>query len=256
MKTLSIQQPWASLICAGIKDVENRTWKPSDVPGRILIHAGAKRVPGNFLNTIPLDWMVAMQQDQLFGNMPAFEEMPLSAIIGYATVTGFADTTDSLWDGGEGQIKWQLEDMYLFDEPITGVKGRLGLFDYPLDEDHLPPAHKVDLKYPSLVDGVLTMPVAGDVFDAVRKGAEAFEVDLDPSLVSEIADEDGELLPIGMVRFECGDKAFVCDAGSPCVYDHVDVRTGSPVVEKNYRGEDVPWQYLSVLLGNPRPSAG
>ena len=37
MKELSVQQPWASLICAGIKDVENRSWKAAKVPGRILI---------------------------------------------------------------------------------------------------------------------------------------------------------------------------------------------------------------------------
>ena len=48
MKTLSIQQPWASLVCAGIKDVENRTWKPAEVPGRILIHASSKKVTKNF----------------------------------------------------------------------------------------------------------------------------------------------------------------------------------------------------------------
>lgn len=48
MKTLSIQQPWASMICAGIKDVENRTWKPAEVPGRILIHASSKKVTKNF----------------------------------------------------------------------------------------------------------------------------------------------------------------------------------------------------------------
>lgn len=27
MKTISIKQPWASLITHGIKDIENRTWK-------------------------------------------------------------------------------------------------------------------------------------------------------------------------------------------------------------------------------------
>ena len=31
MKVLSIQQPWASLIVAGIKDIENRTWKPKEL---------------------------------------------------------------------------------------------------------------------------------------------------------------------------------------------------------------------------------
>jgi hypothetical protein len=39
MRALSIRQPWASLIVAGCKDVENRTWRTS-VRGRILVHAG------------------------------------------------------------------------------------------------------------------------------------------------------------------------------------------------------------------------
>jgi hypothetical protein len=38
MKALSIRQPWASLIIAGIKPVENRTWK-SNYRGPLLIHA-------------------------------------------------------------------------------------------------------------------------------------------------------------------------------------------------------------------------
>lgn len=41
MKTLSIRQPWASLIIAGIKPVENRTWK-SNYRGPLLIHASKK----------------------------------------------------------------------------------------------------------------------------------------------------------------------------------------------------------------------
>jgi hypothetical protein len=41
MKALSIMQPWAWLIVAGHKDIENRTW-PSRYRGPVLIHAGKK----------------------------------------------------------------------------------------------------------------------------------------------------------------------------------------------------------------------
>jgi len=37
VKTLSVKQPWATYICAGLKDVENRTWT-TDYRGRLLIH--------------------------------------------------------------------------------------------------------------------------------------------------------------------------------------------------------------------------
>ncbi len=41
MKALSIMQPWAWLIVAGHKDIENRTWRTS-FRGSVLIHAGKK----------------------------------------------------------------------------------------------------------------------------------------------------------------------------------------------------------------------
>ena len=39
MKALSIKQPWAWLICAGYKDIENRDWS-TKFRGRIYVHAG------------------------------------------------------------------------------------------------------------------------------------------------------------------------------------------------------------------------
>lgn len=47
MKTLSVRQPWASLLVSGLKDIENRTWAPN-YKGRILIHASSTKVPKNF----------------------------------------------------------------------------------------------------------------------------------------------------------------------------------------------------------------
>jgi len=46
MKTLSIKQTFAYLLCAGIKPIENRTWKlPEKYKGeRILIHAIRKKM--------------------------------------------------------------------------------------------------------------------------------------------------------------------------------------------------------------------
>ena len=41
MKALSIQQPWAQLIVAGLKPIENRTWT-TDYRGPLLIHAAQR----------------------------------------------------------------------------------------------------------------------------------------------------------------------------------------------------------------------
>ena len=41
MKAISIRQPFASLIVAGVKDIENRSW-PTNYRGPVLIHAAQK----------------------------------------------------------------------------------------------------------------------------------------------------------------------------------------------------------------------
>lgn len=47
MKTLSVRQPWASLLVCGLKDIENRTWAPNS-KGRIMIYASLAKVPKRF----------------------------------------------------------------------------------------------------------------------------------------------------------------------------------------------------------------
>ena len=41
LRCLSIQQPWAWMVCSGDKDIENRNWK-TDFRGTIAIHASTK----------------------------------------------------------------------------------------------------------------------------------------------------------------------------------------------------------------------
>lgn len=44
MKTLTLHQPWASLIAAGVKTIETRSWSTS-YRGPLAIHAGKASVP-------------------------------------------------------------------------------------------------------------------------------------------------------------------------------------------------------------------
>jgi len=53
MKTLSVQQPWATLLCAGIKDVENRSWDTT-FRGTVLIHASSYWGADLFDESLPL----------------------------------------------------------------------------------------------------------------------------------------------------------------------------------------------------------
>ncbi len=126
MKCLSVKQPWASLICMGIKDVENRSWRPKDAPGRILIHAGAT-----------MDRYAQSEIEDIVGqDLP---KLPKGAIIGSVEVYGFVEHSESVW-AGEGQgaeWKWLLRDAKMFKKPIP-YKGKLGLFTVSgIDVDNL-----------------------------------------------------------------------------------------------------------------------
>lgn len=52
MKTLSIRQPFASLICRGIKTIENRSWKTA-YRGKLLIHASGKSLAWTTFDYLP-----------------------------------------------------------------------------------------------------------------------------------------------------------------------------------------------------------
>ena len=138
MKAISIKQPWAYLIAAGIKDIENRTWKcPQKYIGqRILIHASAKQCELKGLLTVP-------QQEYLIIKIP--NEMPLQnnivngAIIGSVEIADCVVNHTSIWAektnlpeqlSNECIWNWVLANPILFDEPIHNVKGKLGFWNY------------------------------------------------------------------------------------------------------------------------------
>lgn len=173
MKTLSFQQPWATLIAMGLKDIENRTWN-TEYRGRFLIHASGKKVPLNFLGNLYKDEVVDIVSHQQFGNLPDdIRNLPYSSIIGYVDLEDVVkpgELTGSAWDNGIDLHRWKLKNAYLFDEPITDVKGKLNFFDYPdIDENKLPPAHKFVANIPQLIGKNLVVPVDSNSFDIVAE---------------------------------------------------------------------------------------
>lgn len=121
MKTITIKQPWASLIVSGLKDIENRSWK-TNFRGRVLIHAGKAR-----------DKQYGMPRE-LFANDKVYsviteKELPQGAIIGSVEIVDCVKNHPSSW-AIEGDWHWVLANPVMFPEPITGVKGKLSFWDY------------------------------------------------------------------------------------------------------------------------------
>lgn len=167
MKTLSIKQPFASLIVYGLKDVENRTWT-TPYRGKILIHAGSAAIQHCFWDNEPREHFESYMTHNSFGNIPDMSEFPTGAIVGYVDLKDCVKEHDSIWaDPFEDVYKWVFTNAFYFDEPILNVKGKLRLWEYPLDENNLPPAHKASPKQVEVSGDTITIPVCQDIFDDI-----------------------------------------------------------------------------------------
>ena len=136
MKAISIKQPWAYLICSGIKDVEDRNWKcPQKYIGqRILIHASAKpTVKGNCISC----WMTEDQYKFITLNISTgkrlndicFLDHYSSAIIGSVKIVDCVVNHPSVW-AEKGVFNWVLSEPILYENPIENVKGKLSFWEY------------------------------------------------------------------------------------------------------------------------------
>lgn len=127
MKTLSIRQPWASLIVAGIKNIENRSW-PTHYRGPLLIHAG-KAKPSHEERMIVASMLLQAGED-----IAAIEETLLyGGIIGITTLVDVkhSSVSDAGDWGVDDAFHWHLRDMRPL--PFKATMGRLGLFEVEYD---------------------------------------------------------------------------------------------------------------------------
>lgn len=123
-KAISVKQPWAELICLGVKDIENRTWR-TKFRGRVYIHAPAK--PDK---TSPL----SKEREQATAHIEEFQ-FKNSVIIGEVTIADCVQNHKSIWaDKGEGIWHWVLKDAVFYEKPIENVKGKLGIWTININD--------------------------------------------------------------------------------------------------------------------------
>jgi hypothetical protein len=115
MKALTIRQPWGSLIVAGAKTVENRSWR-TNYRGPLLIHAGVRLDPVE-------GWRVA--------EVAKLGDIPRGALIGVVEVVGCVRNSPSRW-ARPGQWHWELANPRPLPTPIP-LRGRLGLFEVDVE---------------------------------------------------------------------------------------------------------------------------
>ena len=127
MKTLSVRQPWAYLICSGLKDVENRS-RRTNYRGKILIHAPAK-FDGQGEECFNFKQAAYLMTESGYGGHFFEQKFAQSAIIGSVEIIDCVNDSNSIW-AEPGQWHWILANPVLFEKPILNVNGKLGLWNY------------------------------------------------------------------------------------------------------------------------------
>jgi len=152
MKALSIKQPWASLIAAGIKDIENRTWR-TNYRGRIYIHVSSAKFNLKY-SPLTAEQANAAHEGHKIGKIGDADALPYSAIIGEVDIVDCVLNAPSIWseetDLTEGKIfypiwNWVLANPVLYDNPILNVKGKLSLWEYERPYEVIGTAEMVQL---------------------------------------------------------------------------------------------------------------
>lgn len=137
MKSISVKQPWAYLLCAGIKDIENRTWElPEKYKGEwILIHASALK-DANYFRRLPS----YIDKGILLDLKEARDRVLYSCIVGAVKFSHSEIGHGSIWAensvGWKPIHNWVVQDAILFEKPIRNVKGKLSFWEFDLPEEY------------------------------------------------------------------------------------------------------------------------
>ncbi|MDE1904906.1 MAG: ASCH domain-containing protein [Rhodospirillales bacterium] len=164
VKALTVKQPWASLIVAGIKTIETRPWQTAH-RGPLAIHAGREHYVGAWSRPL---WQATDRVSRHHGVTGYPDRWPSGAIVGtvelvdvlpitgpneaghlrfvcpdvYGGLTRYTfppdgpalveeDVNDQrkLGDFSEGRYAWLLGDAEAFDAPVP-ERGRQGLWEW------------------------------------------------------------------------------------------------------------------------------
>ena len=132
MKALTIWQPYATFIAAGIKRYETRSWCTSH-RGELAIHAAKLKRPDlkDYLETLKVMYSGF---DQFI-----YEQFPFGCIVAICNLKRVSRTQDcvphlseielAVGDYSIGRFAWELEEIEILTPPIPAV-GKQGMWEW------------------------------------------------------------------------------------------------------------------------------
>jgi len=115
--TLSIRQPWAELIVAGLKTIENRSWQVH-YRGTIAVHASSTNTKREYQSALQL-----IRSRGMDIQLPPLEQLLVGGIVGLVDIVDCVESsTDPWWIPGNYAIVLSNARRGIF-QPVKGQQG-------------------------------------------------------------------------------------------------------------------------------------
>lgn len=153
MKTITIWQPWASLIAEGWKTIETRSW-PTNYRGILAIHASSRSIGLAEMGTvhswllaglIRADWALraydgALPSGAIIATCSLVDCVPARDIVG-----GIGSREQTFGDYRAGRWAWLLRDCDVLSRPVK-CRGKQRLWEWRCHDcsDDIPHTHCLD----------------------------------------------------------------------------------------------------------------
>ena len=142
MKALAMYQPWASFLACGITKVENRNWVTEE-RGTFLIAANQTKLEWEKLDPQVKGIYKNLEKQ---GLLPAYENLPTNAIIGYADLVNIVDHCNLPGTNKAYTHHFVVKNPHVFDEAILNhIAGSKFYEVKEITPENLPVAHQVKL---------------------------------------------------------------------------------------------------------------
>ena len=142
MKALAMYQPWASFLACGISKVENRNWVTEE-RGTFLIAANSTKLEWDSLDPQVKGIYRNLEKQ---GILPAYENLPTNAIIGYADLTGIVERSNLPGTNKKYSHHFVIKNPHVFNKAILNhTNGRRFYEVKEIMPENMPAAHQLNI---------------------------------------------------------------------------------------------------------------
>ena len=142
MKALAMYQPWASFLACGISKVENRNWVTEE-RGTFLIAANNTKLEWDSLDPQVKGIYKNLEKQ---GILPAYEDLPTNAIIGYADLTGIVERSNLPGTNKKYSHHFVIKNPHVFNKAILNhTNGRRFYEVKEITPENMPAAHQLNI---------------------------------------------------------------------------------------------------------------